>query len=304
MKRGVEVLVSLYDGTAIARGEILRAVGAQYNSSGISLRTMMASLVTSTATLDVTASIVVFKTPIIAISELIDALRRQGVARIYIVDNSPTDFDSLCGWIRPGNCEYIRAGSNLGYGRAHNLVIRNCSIAKYHLVCNPDISLSSAVIGELFQLMESRPDVGVCMPKLVGLDGQMQYCCRRSPVAWDYLSQIVFRESWGMRRLHKLEMRDLDYDAEMDVECLSGCFMFFRADVLLALGGFDDSFFLYFEDFDLSMRSRKIARNIYAPSSCVVHARQSEHRRSWRLKLAFAMSGIRYFLKWRRFRRT
>jgi GT2 family glycosyltransferase len=254
--------------------------------------------------LDVTASIVVFNTPIADIAELIDGLLGQRVARVYVVDNSPIGFDSLGPWIAPQNCHYIRTGRNLGYGRAHNLAIRDCSTSKYHVICNPDIALSPTVIGELFQFMEAYQDIGVCMPKLVGTDGQTQYCCRRSPVAWDYLSQIFFRDSWGSQRLRQLEMRDRDYNAEMDVECLSGCFMFFRSDVLSKVKGFDESFFLYFEDFDLSMRARELARNVYKPSSSVVHGRQSAHRRSWRLKLAFAVSGIRYFLKWRRFVRS
>jgi GT2 family glycosyltransferase len=254
--------------------------------------------------LDLTASIVVFNTPIADIAQLISDLLGQGVARVYVVDNSPAAFDSLGGWTAPQNCTYLRTGRNLGYGRAHNLAIRECSTSKYHLICNPDITLSPTVITELFRFMELHQDIGVCMPKLVGADGQTQHCCRRSPVAWDYVSQIIFRGSWGARRLRQLEMRDHDYNAEMDVECLSGCFMFFRSDVLAKIKGFDESFFLYFEDFDLSMRARERARNVYAPSSSVVHGRQSAHRRSWRLKLAFAVSGIRYFLKWRRFARS
>jgi GT2 family glycosyltransferase len=93
-------------------------------------------------------------------------------------------------------------------------------------------------------------------------------------------------------------MRDFNYDLEMEVQCLSGCFMFFRSTVLLELRGFDEQFFLYFEDFDLSMRSSRLARNVYLPSSSIVHERQSAHRKSWRLKIAFIVSAVRYFLKW------
>ena len=90
----------------------------------------------------------------------------------------------------------------------------------------------------------------------------------------------------------------------MEVECLSGCFMMFRSSVLGALRGFDESFFMYFVDFDLSMRSKGIARNVYLPLTYVVHERRSEHRRSWRLRLAFAASAFRYFSKWGVFRKS
>ena len=93
-------------------------------------------------------------------------------------------------------------------------------------------------------------------------------------------------------------MRSFDYDSPMEVQCLSGCFMFFRSEVLHRVGGFDERFFMYFEDFDLSLRSSSIARNVYFPEAYVVHERQSAHRRSWRLKLIFAQSALLYFSKW------
>jgi len=74
--------------------------------------------------------------------------------------------------------------------------------------------------------------------------------------------------------------------------------MFFRSDVLRRLGGFDERFFMYFEDFDLSIRAKDLARNVYYPSAYVVHERQSAHKKSWRLKFVFAKSACLYFSKW------
>jgi GT2 family glycosyltransferase len=245
------------------------------------------------------ASIVLYKTSVADIEPLICELSRQGVAKIYVVDNSPLSSGSSGNPLPRDAYEYIRTGVNLGYGRAHNIAIKkSVESFKYHLICNPDIDLSTNVISELVDYMDSHTDVGLCMPKLVGTDGVIQHCCRRSPVVWDYVSQLVGRSTWGKRRAFRLEMRDYDYETGMDVQCLSGCFMFFRGAVLKRLRGFDEKFFLYFEDFDLSMRSRELARNVYVPSTFVVHERQSAHRRSWLLKGAFVMSAMRYFLKW------
>jgi len=68
--------------------------------------------------------------------------------------------------------------------------------------------------------------------------------------------------------------------------------------VLAQLGGFDERFFLYFEDFDLSRRAGAIARNLYYPSVSVVHGYSREHRRSLKIRLHFVASAIRYFSKW------
>ena len=250
-------------------------------------------------------SIVLFKTHISEVENLIATCLKQGAARIFIVDNSPLSFDTFRDFPASDLIETVRTGANLGYGRGHNLAIkRSLERFQYHIICNPDIILAEHVFSTLVEYMDMHLDVGLCMPRLIGQDGHEQYCCRRSPVLWDYLSQIFFPNSWGLKRRHFLEMRDCDYARTMEVECLSGCFMMFRSSVLRELRGFDDRFFMYFEDFDLSMRARRVARNMFLPDTYVIHERRSAHRRSWRLRIAFACSAIRYFSKWGLFRRS
>jgi GT2 family glycosyltransferase len=243
-------------------------------------------------------SIVLYKTQLEQIETLLNDLRRGGAAQTFIVDNSPTEFGASTQQSLP-DVDVYRTGQNIGFGRAHNIAIRrSIERYRYHLLCNPDITVLDGTICKLIDFMEANPEVGVCMPKLLNLDGSMQYCCRRSPLIQDYLSQLLLPSSWGLERRYSLEMRSHDYNAPMEVQCLSGCFMLFRSDVLRALGGFDEKFFLYFEDFDLSARAQHLGRNKYVPEAVVIHERQSAHRRSLRLKVAFAASAMRYFHKW------
>jgi GT2 family glycosyltransferase len=243
-------------------------------------------------------SIVLYKTPMSAIAPLLAALQSAGAAKIFVIDNSPSGFDTSGEEYQSAVVERFCTGRNLGYGKAHNIAIRrSVGTHEYHLICNPDIAIPAGAISLLAEFMAANPNVGLCMPKLVGTDGGIQYCCRRSPLVLDYVSQLLL-PPWGRRRRNTLEMRSCDYHKQMEVQCLSGCFMFFRSEVLQRLGGFDERFFMYFEDFDLSLRSRKMARNIYFPQAYVVHERQSAHKRSWRLKLIFAQSALRYFSKW------
>jgi GT2 family glycosyltransferase len=248
---------------------------------------------------DLSVSIVLYKTPMFRIAPLLDELQKAGAAKVFVIDNNPPGLVESASLDQFKNVERYCTGRNLGFGPAQNIAIRKAvGRYKYHLICNPDIVLSEGVISSMVDFMERNPDVGLSMPKLVGVDGETHFCCRRSPVALDYISQLLLPRSWGKRRRDALEMRSYNYDAPMEVECLSGCFMFFRSDVLRKLGGFDERFFLYFEDFDLSRRSQRLAKNIYWPSTYVVHERQSAHRRSWHLKTEFALSAIRYFTKW------
>jgi GT2 family glycosyltransferase len=248
--------------------------------------------------LSLSVSIVLYKTPMSAIAPLLADLQSAGAAKIFVIDNSPSGFDTSAEEYQSGVVERFCTGHNLGYGRAHNIAIRRSEGAyDYHLICNPDIAIPDRAISLLADFMEANPGVGLCMPKLVGTDGGIQYCCRRSPLVLDYVSQLLF-PPWGRRRRNRLEMRSWDYHKQMEVQCLSGCFMFFRSEVLQRLGGFDERFFMYFEDFDLSLRSSKMGRNVYVPEAYVVHERQSAHRSSWRLKIIFAQSALRYFSKW------
>jgi GT2 family glycosyltransferase len=254
---------------------------------------------TENRSLDLSVSIVLYKTPMCRIAPLLDELQKARVAKVFVVDNNPPGFVESGDLDQVQHVERYCTGRNIGFGPAQNIAIRKAvGRYKYHLICNPDIELPEGALSSMMDYMERNPEVGLSMPKLVGIDGEMQFCCRRSPVALDYISQLLLPRSWGKRRRDSLEMRSYNYDEPMEVQCLAGCFMFFRSDVLRKLGGFDERFFLYFEDFDLSRRSQKLAKNIYLPSTHVVHERQSAHRKSWHLKTEFALSAIRYFTKW------
>lgn len=244
-------------------------------------------------------SIVLYKTRVATVEDLLRQLIEQGASRIYLVDNSPISFPTFDGWEPAERVVVVRTGSNLGYGAGNNVAIRDSQLRhRYHLICNPDIQLEPGTLASISATMERRPEVGLCMPKVVGFDGTLHHVCKRSPVPIDYLAGAAFPRGWGARRRFRFEMRDRSYDEEMDVECLSGCFMFFRSTVLAQLRGFDERFFLYFEDFDLSRRARRVARNLYYPSLKIIHAHGRAHGSSWRMRAIFARSAMQYFNKW------
>ena len=163
---------------------------------------------------------------------------------------------------------------------------------------NPDISLGPNLLRDLHDCLERRPDVGLCGPRILGPDGSLQYLCKRAPTLMDLAVRRFAPESWFRERRHHYEMRDDSYDQEMEPLFISGCFMFFRCSVLERLGGFDERYFLYLEDLDLSRRAQQIARNLYFPANHVVHVHQRGAHKSLRLLLYFGVSVTRYFNKW------
>jgi GT2 family glycosyltransferase len=258
-----------------------------------------ASAVSDSDTLSIGVSIVLYRTPVTAIEALLRQLLTQGARLVYLIDNSPKDFDAFKDWVPPSRVIAISTRRNLGYGRANNLAIRD-SVRRhtYHLVCNPDVSLQPDTLARLYSLLESRPDIGLCGPRVVGSDGQLHYLCKRLPSPLDLAIRRFAPLSWFAYQRAYYEMRDHSYDRPMEPPFLSGCFMFFRSSVLSRLDGFDERYFLYIEDLDLSRRAAAIARNMYAPDIQIVHVHARGAHKSLRLLRYFAVSVLRYFNKW------
>jgi len=172
---------------------------------------------------------------------------------------------------------YLHGHANIGYGAAHNLVLHG-SGADYHLVLNPDVELAADAILNAVRWMNAHPDVGAIAPSVKRRDGSRDYLVKRKPAILDLalrgfmprLGRALFR-----RRLDRYEMRDVvDPDPEreiIDVAAMSGACMLVRRKAIDQTGGFDPRFFLYFEDYDWTMRLNRVARTAYVPSFEVVH---------------------------------
>ena len=273
--------------------------------SMVQVQPMSAEEAADSATVSVGVSIVLYRTRVAEVEALVGQLLDQGVSLVYLIDNSPKSFDAFADWKPPPRVLTISTRRNLGYGRANNLAIRDSVRRhKYHLVCNPDITLRSGTIPRLYALLEGRPEVGLCGPRVVGTNGQLQYLCKRVPSPADLAIRRFTPESWFVKQRAHYEMRDHSYDAPMEPPFISGCFMFFRSAVLQRLDGFDERYFLYLEDLDLSRRAAQEARNLYFPGCEVVHVHHRGAHKSLRLLGYFGASLVKYFNKWGWFERA
>ena len=136
-------------------------------------------------------------------------------------------------------------------------------------------------------------------PAIVDGQGQPESGCKRYPSVFDFMLR-GFAPSWlrqrFRRRLQHYEMRDLTSDRiQADVPIISGCFMLFRHDALRQLGGFDPRYFLYFEDFDLSIRARTVGHLSYLPQMCITHLGGNSAKKGLHHILMFGRSAYRFF---------
>lgn len=172
-------------------------------------------------------------------------------------------------------CSIITGHGNVGYGQGHNLAIE-CNSSRYHLVLNPDIDLAADALKQALDFFDTHAEAGLITPWIGDEHGQQQFLCRRYPTLLDLFARgFLPARLRGLfrRRLARYEMRDQinARDIVWDPPIVSGCFMLFRTPVLKQLGGFDTRYFLYFEDYDLSLRAHDLTRVVYAPSVRVLH---------------------------------
>jgi len=220
--------------------------------------------------------------------------------KLYLVDNSPNDELKELAKI-DDRIEYIFNNANLGYGSAHNIAMRK-SIADsvpYHLVLNPDIYFEKGTIENIYEYMEENPDVGSVMPKVLYPDGEIQYLCKLLPSPFDLIfRRFVPFEKWKEKRNEIYELRFTGYDKIMNIPYLSGCFMFLRVDILKKVGLFDERFFMYLEDTDLSRRIYRVAKNIFYPYVHIYHEYGKGSYKNKKLLMYHIQSAIKYFNKW------
>jgi len=220
--------------------------------------------------------------------------------KLYLVDNSTNDDLKELTQL-DARIEYIFNNANLGYGRAHNIAIRK-SIedgVSYHLVLNPDVYFERGVLEKLYEYMEENKDIGNIMPKVLYPNGDIQYLCKLLPTPVD----LIFRrfipiKKWQEKRNERYELRGTGYDKIMNVPYLSGCFMFLRTLALQDIGMFDERFFMYLEDTDLSRRIHKVSKTIYYPYVHIYHEYGKGSYKNKKLLEYHIESAIKYFNKW------
>jgi len=252
-----------------------------------------------------TVSIVTFRPDIIELRRTLDSLRHAllEVASndflISVVDNSEESFISelLDSGYADLNFRLIRGQGNVGFGSGHNLAFDQ--LGKFHLVLNPDIQMSPNALKDAIAFLEENLNCGLITPYAEWPNGQRQYLCKRFPSVLDLLLRgfapahirTLFKE-----RLNHYEMQNETQDiVYWGPTIVSGCFMLFRSSVLAKLKGFDDRFFLYFEDFDLSLRVNHISNTVYLPNVKIIHQGGNASKKGFWHIWQFIKSALRFY---------
>src|ERR1700761_4653468 len=204
----------------------------------------------------VSCAIVIYNNEYTMLKGIINSFLATKVdVRLYLVDNSPTDkLRDICS---DNRCNYIHNPSNPGFGVAHNIAIKKAieDGSNYHFIMNPDVHFSDDVIITMVDYINEDPHIGMLMPEVLNWDGSVQNLPKLLP---NPLS-IILRKLKRPRNLYKkfinkYELRFVKRDVIYNTPILSGCFTLLNLKAVQEIGGYDDAFFMYFEDWDLSRR--------------------------------------------------
>jgi GT2 family glycosyltransferase len=228
-------------------------------------------------------------------------LQSSRVRTVYWIDNSPKATDVV---LPSSRVVYLPSKTNLGYGAAHNIAIRESIYddIPFHLVVNPDIILTPQALEKMLDFVAATPEVGLLMPKVLCPNGEVQYLCKLLPTPWALFSRRFLPSSWTQKRTQRFEMRASGYDRIMNIPYLSGCFMLLRTAAVQKARLFDERFFMYPEDMDLTRRIHRDYLTVFFPHATVIHNHQKASYKSLKVLWIHIVNMCRYFNKWGWFR--
>ncbi|MGC5780677.1 glycosyltransferase family 2 protein [Methylobacterium sp. NFXW15] len=173
---------------------------------------------------------------------------------VTVVDNASTDA-SLAGLpTLPGPLEIIRNAENRGFGRACNQGAA-AGKAPVILFLNPDARVEPDTLAHAKAALLAEPGWGIVGARLIESNGRTARSCARTPTPAAMFGRAFALDRLGLVPPHFL----LDWDHEDDraVDQVMGAFLMIRRDLFTALDGFDERFFVYYEDVDLCLRVRQ-----------------------------------------------
>jgi GT2 family glycosyltransferase len=221
------------------------------------------------------------------------------VQNIYVIDNSPDD--SLCqALLSNDKVEYIFNPENPGYGAAHNIAISKSMLSNtpFHLVLNADVIFDHRILEQIVLYADRYKNVGLIAPKMLYEDGSIQCSRKLLPTPINMFLRAFLPKPFRTRIDNRFQLECFGYNRPIFVPYVSGAFMFLRTSVLHKIGVFDERFFMYPEDIDLSRRIAQFADVSYVPDFIITHKYGGATRKSLRMFIIHAFNMCRYFNKW------
>jgi hypothetical protein len=222
----------------------------------------------------------------------------QDNCEIIVVDNNSQDNSVDIINDKFPHIKLIQLPKNVGFGAGNNAGAKVAQ-GEFLFLLNTDTIITNNILPHLIELMSENPDVGIIGPKLLFPDGSFQI---------SFSPEISIKGEFAARKLHKyaenkneLDIIEQDFQDIKEVDIVVGAAFFTRTDLFNLLGGFDEKFFMYFEESDLCQRVRtKGYKVLYTPHVSLIHIRgYSVNKISNKMAVEYRRSQIYYYHKHR-----
>ena len=204
---------------------------------------------------------------------------------------------------------YYTKNKNIGFGKGHNCAFKASRISSnlnqedILIVVNPDVYFLPKEIGRMIDFINQKENKKiVCIAPLIFNEKKIiQYSAKQNPTILSLLiSRIKPLERIGILKkyISKNQNRSKTLSSIFESEYLSGCFLLIRAISFSEINGFDETYFLHFEDADLTRTLSKLGKCIHYPYSQIIHRWNRGSHKSFRQTILLIQSMINYFRKW------
>lgn len=219
---------------------------------------------------------------------------------IYIVDNNSSDRTIEIVKNKYPDVIIINMDKNLGFGAGHNQLLKKVE-SDYHLILNPDIRLSEDTISILAEYLENNIDVAMVTPKILNEDGTEQHLPKKKPQFKYMLAGRLADKSKHFSKIRdKYTRKNEDLSQTTEIDFATGCFLLLRTEVFRKIEGFDDMFFMYLEDADLTLRVKKSGKVVFNPHTYVVHSWERTSAKSLKYLFIHISSMRKFMKKWKK----
>jgi len=213
-----------------------------------------------------------------------DSLRQSSVmpSHIIMVENSPVlpKLEAMKGL----PIKVLHRPDNPGYGAAVNFAIATLpAVVTEVVVCNPDITIDPEAIETLLANMENFDRTAICGPAIFDAKGDLYPSARAIPGIRIGIGHALLGQAWPRNPWTRRYLGDYERSETRVVGWLSGSFFVVSRKAFDEIGGFDENYFMFFEDVDLGFRLKTWGyRSVYVPSARITHV--GAHSTSTRMK--------------------
>ncbi len=251
----------------------------------------------------ISASIVTYndgEEAVAACRSLVENTKRYKL-KLYVIDNSETDETAKLVKAVEG-VTVLKQNKNIGFGAAHNKVLAE-DLGKYHFIINPDITVNSDVLSDMTDMFEQTPDIVKACPKICNPDGSEQKLPKEKPtVKRLFLGRLAPLGGVFKKIRNEYIWADRELSEITDINFCTGCFCGIKSELFKKLGGFDERYFMYLEDVDLTLRAKEYGRVVINPKISVTHAWHRDSAKSVKYLLIHIKSSIKFLRKWRKYK--